>query len=77
MQERVLFMADTTVFATTATLNPATNQSSRQGHGQVPAASRRLQSGLHTAGSFVSRKPVPRHPAETSGAVVSRQRLVH
>ena len=70
-------IVNATMFARKATLYPSdgAHQGTGQGHGQVPAAFRRLQSILHSHRGHVAhaRKPVPRYPTETSGTMLHRQ----
>ena len=67
-------IVNATLFAKRATLNPTVQMAHREEHGPVSDAVRRLQGVLHSRRLSVehARKPVPRHPAETSGAVLHR-----
>ena len=65
-----------TLFAKKATLNPTVQMAHIKAleRSTVKYPMRRLQGVLHSRGCSVAhaREPVPRHPAETSGAVLHR-----
>ena len=70
-------IVNATLFAKKATLNPTVQMAhikALEKSSQVSDAVRRLQGVLHSCGCSVAHagEPVPRHSAETSGAVLHR-----